>query len=123
MKVIRLNTDGTTEILETTSDWDKLAALIGCDWIEVVRPKHNKYVLVVDEEGLLKDKPKLNPLASFIYGILEHDQPVVGNALLMDEVFGNDGPELSGLEEPEELKETLDDMLSDLIPILQARGY
>lgn len=102
-KIIRLRTDGTTEILNAPNDMDSqyLASLIDCDWIEIVRPKEGAYVLVVDEEGLLKEDVKWNPYASYLYGFISHGTPIAGDALLMCEVFGKEGPELAGIPEQE----------------------
>lgn len=73
---------------------------IGCDCIEIVRPDILKepYVMVVDEEGLLKEEPRLNCIASFLYGTQNHGQPIVGKALIMKEVATADGVDLTWLD-------------------------
>lgn len=61
---------------------------IGCDLVQVVAPYGlqrlgllpENFIMVVDEEGLLKDKPKLNMFASTFYG-----SPIYGNAMIVKE--------------------------------------
>ena len=76
---------------------------IGCDLIEIVHPKglEEPYCMVVDDEGLLRDKPMLNIFASHLYGTHEHGQPIVGNALIMREVCTEDGAHTVWLTEEE----------------------
>ena len=76
---------------------------IGCDLIEIVHPKglEEPYCMVVDDEGLLRDKPMLNIFASHLYGTHEHGQPIVGNALIMRSVRMEDGTHTDWLNEEE----------------------
>lgn len=119
---IKLKTDGSSQIVEIPKnhDFSWFAQEIGCEWIEIVRPRESKYVLVVDEEGLLKDN-RLNPHASFIYGILKHGQPIVGEALMLKEEMGNEGPELAGIDGDIALglKNILDETIGDVISQLR----
>lgn len=73
---------------------------IGCDCIEIVRPDTLKepYVIIVDEEGLLKDEPKLNTIASYLYGTQNHGQPIVGKVLIMKTVETEDGEDIAWLD-------------------------
>lgn len=115
MQVLRLNTDSSVEIIEiNNTDFDALAKLIDCDWIQIVRPRNSKYVLVVDEEGKLKEN-SINPHASVMYGYLKHKEPIVGKALLMREVLTENGYELTGLEDAKEIKDILDDLNVQLL--------
>ena len=59
------------------------------------------YCMVVDEEGLLRDKPMLNIFASYLYGSHEHGQPIVGNALIMRNVRMEDGMHTDWLSKEE----------------------
>lgn len=83
------------------SDWNSLLyyqiAVRG--HIEIVRPKHlpAPYVMLVNEEGLLKNMD-LNPLACWLYGTQEHGSPIVGPAVIVKEVMTDDGPDLAPLE-------------------------
>lgn len=60
---------------------------IGCDWIEVLQPDvlaDDGYLLLIDEEGKLKDGPKsINCIASDLYGSDQHLDPVVGSAVVV----------------------------------------
>lgn len=78
----------------------QLSKEIGCEWIEIVRPRGYDYSLVVDEEGLLNDN-EINPYASLMYGILEHGQPIVGTALMLKEGIVNGEPDLIGMTSEE----------------------
>ena len=117
MKIIRLSTTGVTTIIqmEDDPDFSWYAKQIGCDWIEIVRPRNCPYVLIVDEEGLLKEN-KINPLASDMYGYFEHGQPIVGDCLLMKEEFLEE-PTLVGFDYRDaieialELNKKLDDIV------------
>ena len=104
-KAIKLNAQGRAiEVTEIPDGFDThdLAKLIGCSWIEIVRPRRLEegQVLVIDEEGRLKPNT-VNLVASYLYEADKHGEPIVGNALVMKEVLGNDGPELAGLEDYE----------------------
>ena len=57
------------------------------------------YVMVVNEEGLLRDlEPNL--LASLLYGVKEHGQIIVGNALILRDIVTQEGDrDLGGLSE------------------------
>jgi hypothetical protein len=78
---------------------------IGCDCIEIVRPDGLKepYVMIVDEEGLLKDKPRLNCIASYLYGTQNHGQPIVGKVLIMKTVETEEGEDIAWLDYGEAL--------------------
>ena len=61
-------------------------------WIEIVRPRGLKHrlVMVVNEEGLLRNLP-LNVFGSILYGIHIHGNPIVGNIVFMKEDYTIDG--------------------------------
>ena len=79
-------------------DWAR--KLIDCDWVEIVRPKRlaKGLVLLVDEEGLLKERPSVNVFASTMYETEIHGSPIVGNVIVLAEVMGDEGPELAGID-------------------------
>lgn len=83
---------------EYTSMLDFCYKYIGCDCIEIVHPRRLSapYLMVVDDEGLLKEAP-LNYIASYLYETDKHGQPIVGTALIMKETMTNDGPDLCSL--------------------------
>lgn len=83
-------------------DCSWMAKTIGCDWVEIVRPGRlpKGYVMIVDEEGLLKDN-ELNAVGCWFYETDKHGEPIVGNALILKEVYGEEGPECAGMDEDE----------------------
>lgn len=80
---------------------------IGCNCIDIVDAYGLKSIeqlkdicLVVDDEGLCRES-SLNPIASLLYGILEHNQPIVGNVLVCKNVYTDSGIETGGLTDGE----------------------
>lgn len=71
-------------------------------WIETVHPKglERPFVMLVNEEGLLMEKP-LNLTGSFFYGTHEHGQPIVGNIILMKIGYRDGERDIVGLDEDE----------------------
>lgn len=71
---------------------DEIHQLLGGGFYEVVRPAlmPAPYLMLVDEEGLLKNLP-INPTASTLYGFLQHGCPICGPALIMKEITTEDG--------------------------------
>lgn len=64
----------------------ELAEVLG-GFFEVVRPRGLAvpYVMLVDEEGLLKQRPILNPIGSRLYGSHLHKNHIVGTIVIMKE--------------------------------------
>ncbi|MEG2621378.1 MAG: hypothetical protein RSC06_00635 [Clostridia bacterium] len=91
---------------------------IGCDMIEIVRPRGLKrpLVMVIDEEGLLKSEPVINFIGSYLYETHEHKLPIVGNALICKEI--NNGTDLAFLDEDEAI-----DIAKELDKIGKAEFY
>lgn len=89
---------------------------IGCDMIEIVpirsliqlNEKCENYTMIVDEEGLLKSKPKLNIYASVLYG-----SPIYGNAVIVKDI----GEDFDGLEEEDHAE--LAGTMAELITLLE----
>ena len=81
-------------------------------FFEIVRPlacpRH--IIMLVDDEGILKDLP-FNPLAAALYG-----QYIAGNAIIMREGFVNGEPDIVGLQTPD---------IAHMVPRLNAirKGY
>ncbi len=71
-------------------------------YIEHVNPMGLKSPLcmIVNEEGLLRRLP-LNPIASSLYGMEIHGQPIVGTAVIMKNGFTSEGPDIVGLSDEE----------------------
>lgn len=76
---------------------------IGCSCIELVIPEglQKPYCLVIDEEGLFVNQPKLNVIASTWFGTDKHHQPIVGKALVMKDVWKAEGKDIAFLSEIE----------------------
>lgn len=65
MKVLFINvTDNTVKIMDITDNLDTYYNLINCRCIDIIERKiGNKYYdIVCDDEGLLKDNPKISAL-------------------------------------------------------------
>lgn len=87
---IYVGTDGFIDIVEKDAKQDFLDFAyekIGCEMIESVFCKRlgEDWCMIVDEEGLLGDSPRLNILGSYLYKMDKHKQPIVGNVLIMKE--------------------------------------
>jgi len=54
--------------------------------------------MVVDEEGLIKNKP-VNLIGSTCYGTVRYGSPIVGDIVIMREECGDDGMDLASLTE------------------------
>ena len=115
-KVLIVDVNGATCVKDApnvlTCAW--IADNIGCDWVEIVRPKNlpRGIVMIVDEEGLMKEN-FINVAGSHLYGTEEHGEVIVGDIMIVREVFGPEGPELAGLlpETAKKLSEDLGDPL------------
>lgn len=108
-KAIKLRTDGHIEILDVPRqrsllDWFYLQ--IGTNIIENVYPRglEEPYMMVMDEEALLKDRPVINFLASWLYETQKHGHPICGTVLVMQRVMTWDGPDIGGIPDEEAMK-------------------
>lgn len=106
MYAVKLNTQLDIEIVEKRPDQGLLDFCyqnIGCQYVETVHPRYlqEPYILMVDEEGRLKDKPSINFIASYLYGTHEHHEPIVGNVLVMKLGMTDEGPDILPLDEAE----------------------
>lgn len=96
---------------------------IECDLIDIVQPyavreeldKCNDLILIVDDEGAIKNNPKLNVFASLVCG-----QPIYGNVLVAKEQARDDGLYTVGLN-MQDVKE-FENALSRLIRMFKP-GY
>lgn len=102
---VKLNVNGTADIIEVPDkrEWTWYPQQIGCDYFENVYPRglEEPYMMIVDEEGLFKDKPVLNFYASWLYETHKHGQPIVGDALIMKQIIVDGEPEIGGMEKKE----------------------
>ena len=87
-------------------------------WIEIVRPGGLKspYVMVVNEEGLIKELP-INIAGSILYGTPAHGSPIVGNIVIMKEGWTAEGKDLLGLSDEEVVTLT-----NELVSLFQRAG-
>lgn len=100
---LKLHTNGEIETYELSEEKETYIALqkaIGCNCIDIVHAVNlpEPYCLVVDDEGLLVDEPVINPVASYLYGMRDHGQPLCGDVLIMKDKYTDDGIETVGLE-------------------------
>lgn len=107
MKVIEIKPYRRPKVIDLDERVQLYVAMreaIGCEMVEIVRPKGLKgeYCFVCDESALLKDKPVINALASYLYGYCNHGNPICNTVLVMKEELGPDGLELVGLDEEDE---------------------
>lgn len=74
---------------------------IGCRIFEAVSViiRKQQYLLLVDEEGLLKDKPIVNLPAWHWYSGCNPNHPIVGNVLVGKQGYVDGEPDIVGLEE------------------------
>ena len=114
MKSVLLSTDGKIPTMEQVA-FPKNAHLdfyyeqIECDCIDIVhayaleelgiKGSVGEFCLVIDDEGLMKDIPVFNPIASLLYGIEKHCQPLYGKVLVCQNRDTPDGIETVGLND------------------------
>lgn len=136
MKIIKVSTDLEISIHdfpegEYYQQNKALCKLIGnhCDIYEHVMPTRlyselhmkNKATnvpgqcvsMLVDEEGTFK-KNKENAVGSYLYETDKHGCPIMGNILLVGEMYGSDGIDFCGIEDSifEDLYEQINEMIS-----------
>jgi hypothetical protein len=111
MNWVKATTQGIVSIVDVSKNpgdflYAKLAHEIGGSLVERVSPMGLKkpYCMFVDEEGLLKENPVVNPLASYLYGSHIHGHPIVGDVLFGKNIMTDDGPDVGGLTEIEAMK-------------------
>ena len=99
---MQISTDGTIEIKEFNplDDINDVIHAALDSYYEIVRCRSLpfKYLMLVDDCGLLKSLP-VNPVASELYGIQIHGCPICGPALIMREDFVDGEPDIVGMTE------------------------
>lgn len=84
---------------------------LDCDCVDVVSPygietiaeEHEleafvgRFCLICDDEALLKESPHVNPIASLLYGVMDHGQPLCGKVLVAKNLETDDGIETVGM--------------------------
>lgn len=107
MKAIKISVNGDIQVIDFPDSKDSRVILDACQeqvdgWIEIVRPRFLYSItmmpttacMIVDEEGVCKHKP-INRIGTELYGA----HSIVGDILILDEVSGKEGTELSGFED------------------------
>lgn len=122
MKTLLLRVSNTAEVIELKPKkylYQSMADAIGAELVEIVQPKFldDQYCIVCDECGLLKPNPQINIAASWLYGYQEHDCPIVGDIIIMKNVFTDNGIDTVGLDDVDivELKAMLRNSYGDMI--------
>lgn len=104
--------------------FDTARRLNECEWIEIktildpemvkgttekyeIPIDHKKYILLLDEEGKLKEGNAVNLLASYLYGTPLCGDAIVGNASIVKE--GDEDVELLTKDEAEKITAALND--------------
>lgn len=100
-KAIKLYDSGLVETIDVPEDkslsW--YYNHIGCDMIEIVHAVglETPYLMVVDEEALLKDHPVINCIASLLYDMPKHGCAICGTVLIMQDGMTEEGPDIIGI--------------------------
>ena len=97
MKTLKITTDNKISIVDLDFDYESLKEEIGGYFENVKTQKlwdyfKAKVVMIVDEEGLLKELPT-NLLGCYFYDTDKHGSPIVGDVILGLMI----GPDIIGL--------------------------
>lgn len=104
---IQISTDGMIEVktFDTSEDINDVIHAALSSYYEIVRCRSlsHKFLMLVDDCGLLKDLP-INDVASELYGVRIHGCPICGPAVIMREDFVDGEPDIVGLD-PDDVAE------------------
>ena len=97
-KFLRIQPDGFMELRDLDRERDLLDVIhdeLDGGFFEIVRCRTlpRKFVMLVDDCGVIKDLP-INPVASVLY-----TNAIAGTALIMKEDYDDGEPDLFGLDE------------------------
>lgn len=88
-KGIKITSDNFISVVDLDmSNYINMIECIDCSMFEVVGTElmysyfHEKVVMVMDEEALIKGLP-VNQFGSFMYGTIVHGHPICGDIVLM----------------------------------------
>lgn len=113
----------TTDLEVRVEDFEEplyktVGAAVG-GYIEHVRPMRLKepFCMIVNEEGRLHKLP-INLVGSFFYGTDFHNEPIVGNIVIMKDGYRNGEPDIVGLDdtEIERVQNSISTLLSKMNP-------
>lgn len=102
-KFLRIQTNGFMELRDLDQERDLLDVIheeLDGGFFEIVRCRSlsHKYLMLVDDCGLLKELP-INGIASELYGVRIHGCPICGNVLIMCEGIVDGEPDIVGMTE------------------------
>lgn len=102
MKGIVITTKNTFEVKDFGAPLYKTIGKSVDGYIEIVRPRFlsESYILVVNEEGLIRHLP-VNLFGCWVYDTIHHGSPICGNAVLMKEAHTEEGIDIVGLTDDE----------------------
>lgn len=87
MKTLKITTDNKISVVDVNfSDFKAIQQAIG-GYFEIVNTQKlrdyfkTKVVMIVDEEGLVKNLP-VNPMGCYFYDTNKHGNPIVGDVIL-----------------------------------------
>ena len=102
MKGVVVSTENTVEIRDFGAPLYKTVGEAVGGYIEIVHPMGlvDPLVMIVNEEGLLKELPE-NLLGCLLYGTHMHGHPIVGNIVVMKTGFVGGEPDIVGLDDEE----------------------
>ena len=100
MKGIVITTDNKVGVRQFGLPLYKTVGKVVGGYIEIVHPKGlpKPYIMIVNEEGLLRDLP-LNKTGGFLYQTYIHGYPIVGDIVIMKIEESSDGPDVVGLSD------------------------
>lgn len=113
----------TTDLEVRVEDFEEplyktVGAAVG-GYIEHVRPMRLKepFCMIVNEEWRLHKLP-INLVGSFFYGTDFHNEPIVGNIVIMKDGYRNGEPDIVGLDdtEIERVQNSISTLLSKMDP-------
>jgi len=111
-KALIVDRNGAVCIKDVPEDlgWEWMAENLGCEMIEIVRPRNlaKGLVIIVDEEGKLKSNV-INVAGSWLYGTAVHGDAIVGDIMILREEMGPEGAECKGMD-----AETAKELAKDL---------
>lgn len=100
MKGVVVTTKNEARVQEFSRPlYESIGSVVG-GYVEIVHPVGlpRPYLMVVNEEGLLNGLP-YNAHGSLIYGTPKHGHPIVGDIVIMQEGWTDDGPDIVGLSD------------------------
>lgn len=103
MTLLKITPEGEFSFVETSREdlLDTIHSEIGCFCFECVRPwgLPSRYLMMVDESGLLKEECKINALPWFWYSHSNPDALIVGTVLIGREDLVDGEPDVVGLND------------------------